>query len=145
MWLCCSYGGEWPEKATILTTGAFSKVVGRLTADAKRCHKNSDPAASQAFLGSTFACPDEPSQSNKEASGQRDERPPSTAEHPDRDFVLSEPSLAVVMEQSLVPAWSAAVVIGDSGTSFAVLRDGSNVFVIVLHAYEEHGGANFGC
>ena len=31
------YGNEWPGKATILTTGAFSKVVGRLTADAKRC------------------------------------------------------------------------------------------------------------
>ena len=30
------------------------------------------------------------------------------------------------------------------GTLFAVLRDGSNVFVIALHAYEEHGGANFG-
>ena len=58
------------KKATILTTGAFSKVVGRLTADAKHCRKNSDPAASQALLGSTFACPGEPSQSNKEASGQ---------------------------------------------------------------------------
>ena len=97
------------------------------------------------ILGSTFACPGEPSQSNKEASGQRDERPPSTAEHPDHDFVLSEPSPAVVMEQSLVPGWSAAVVIGDGGTSFAVLRDGSNVFIIALHAHEEHGGANFGC
>ena len=50
-----------------------------------------------------------------EASGQRDERPPSTAEHPDHDFVLSEPSLAVVMDQSLVPGRSAAVVIGDGG------------------------------
>ena len=48
------------------------------------------------------------------------------------------------MEQSLAPGWSAAVVIGDGGTSLAVLRDGSNVFVIALHAYEEHGGANFG-
>ena len=86
-----------------------------MTADAKRCRKNSDPAASQALLGSTFACPGEPSQSNKEASGQRDERPLSTAEHPDHDFVLSEPSLAVVMDQSLVPGWSAAVVIGDGG------------------------------
>ena len=75
LWLRCLYGNEWPEKATILTTGAFSKVVGRLTADAKRCRKNSDPAASKALLGSTFACPGEPSQSNKEASGQRDERP----------------------------------------------------------------------
>ena len=142
VWIRCLYGNEWPEKATILTTGAFSKVVGSLTADqaAKRCRKNSDPAASQALLGSTFACPGEPSQSNKEASGQRDERSPSTAEHPDHDFVLSEPSLAVVMEQSLVPGWSAAVVIGDGGTSFAVLR----VVVIALHAYEEHGGANFG-
>ena len=42
-------------------------------------------------------------------------RPPSTAEHPDHDFVLSEPSLAVVLDQSLVPGWSAAVVIGDGG------------------------------
>ena len=115
VWVRCLYGNEWPEKATILTTGAFSKVVGRLTADAKRCRKNSDPAASQALLGSTFACPGEPSQSNKEASGQRDERPPSTAKHPDHDFVLSEPSLAVVMVQSLVSGWSAAVVIGDGG------------------------------
>ena len=65
-WLRCLYGNEWPEKATILMTGAFSKVVGHLTADAKRCRKNSDPAASQALLGSTFACPGEPSQSNKE-------------------------------------------------------------------------------
>ena len=37
------------------------------------------------------------------------------------------------MEQSLVPGWSVAVVIGDAGTSFAVLRDGSNVVVIDLH------------
>ena len=48
------------------------------------------------------------------------------------------------MVQSLVPGWSAAVVLETGGTSFAVLRDGSNVFVIALHAYEEHGGANFG-
>ena len=33
VWIRCLYGNEWPEKATILTTGAFSKVVGRLTAD----------------------------------------------------------------------------------------------------------------
>ena len=116
VWLRCFYGNEWHEKATILTTGAFSKVVGRLTADTKRCRKSSDPAASQALLGSTFACPGEPSQSKKEASGKRDERPPSTAEHPHHDFVLSEPSLAVVMDQSPVSGWFAAVVIGDRGS-----------------------------
>ena len=59
-------------------------------------------------------------------------------------FFLAEPSLAVVMEQSLVPGWSVAVVIGDMGTLFAVLCDGSNVVVIDLHAHEEHGGANLG-
>ena len=57
---------------------------------------------------------------------------------------LSEPSLAVVMEQSLVPGWSVVVVIGDVGTSFAVLCDGNNVVVIDLHAHEEHGSANLG-
>ena len=48
------------------------------------------------------------------------------------------------MEQSLVPGWSVAVVVGDVGTSFAVLCDGSNVGVNDLHAHEEHGGANLG-
>ena len=43
-----------------------------------------------------------------------------------------------------MPGWSVAVVIGDVGTSFAVLCDGSNVVVIDLHAHEEHGGANLG-
>ena len=64
--------------------------------------------------------------------------------HGRRGFFLSEPSLAVVMEQSLVPGWSVSVVIGDVGTSFAVLCDASNVFVIDSHAHEEHGGANLG-
>ena len=70
--------------------GDYTQVVGRLTADAKRRRKNSDPAASQALLGSTFACPGEPSQSNKEASGQRDERPLSTAEHPDHMILFCQ-------------------------------------------------------
>ena len=43
-----------------------------------------------------------------------------------------------------MPGWSAAGVIGDVGTSFAVLCDGSNVVVIDLHVHEEHGGANLG-
>ena len=57
---------------------------------------------------------------------------------------FSSVSLAVVTEQSLVPGWSAAVVIGDVRTLFAALCDGSNVVVIDLHAHEEHGGANLG-
>ena len=35
-------------------------------------------------------------------------------------YFWPEPSLAVIMEQSVVPVWSVAVVIGDVGTSFAV-------------------------
>ena len=76
-WRRCLYSDEWPEKATALMTRAFSKVVGRLAEDAKRCRKNSDPAASQALLGSIFACQGEQSQIKKEASGQTDERPPA--------------------------------------------------------------------
>ena len=75
-WLRCLYGDEWPEKANTLTTGAFSKVVGRLAEDAKRSCKNSDPAASEALLSSIFACPGEPSESSKEDSEQKDQRPP---------------------------------------------------------------------
>ena len=36
---------------------------------------------------------------------------------------LPEPSLAVIVEQSLVPGWSVAVVVGDVGISFVVLCD----------------------
>ena len=43
-----------------------------------------------------------------------------------------------------MPGYSVAVVIGDVGTSFAVLCDASNVVVIDLHAHEEHCGANLG-
>ena len=50
----------------------------------------------------------------------------------EEEVFLSEPSLAVVMDQSLVPGWSVSVVIGDVGTSFAVLCDASNVVVIDL-------------
>ena len=57
---------------------------------------------------------------------------------------LPEPSLPVIVEQSLVPGWSVAVVVGDVGTSFVVLCDESQVVVIDLHAHEEHGGANLG-
>ena len=57
---------------------------------------------------------------------------------------LPEHSLAVIVEQSLMPGWSVAVVVGDVGTSFVVLCDGSHVVVIDLHAHEEHGGANLG-
>ena len=55
-------------------------------------------------------------------------------------FVSSEPSLAVVMDQSLVPGRSAAVLIGDRGISFAVLHDGNDVVIIDSHAHEDHGG-----
>ena len=55
-------------------------------------------------------------------------------------FVSSEPSLAVVMDQSLVSGRSATVLIGDRGISFAVLRDGNDVVVIDSHAHEDHGG-----
>ena len=43
-----------------------------------------------------------------------------------------------------MPGWSVSVVIGDVGTSFAVLCDASNVVVIDSQAHEEHGGANLG-
>ena len=62
----------------------------------------------------------------------------------ERFSFLPEPSLAVIVEQSLVAGWSVAVVVGDVGTSFPVLCDGSHVVVLDLHAHEVHGGANLG-
>ena len=44
------------------------------------------------------------------------------------------------MDQSLVPGRSAAVLIGDRGILFAVLRDRNDVVVIDSHAHEDHGG-----
>ena len=105
VWIRCLFGNEWPERRLYSRQEHFGRwLVVWLHISAKRCRKNSDPAASQALLGSTFACPGEPSQSNKEASGQRDERPPSTVEHPDHDFVLSELPLQSLWSKALCQA-----------------------------------------
>ena len=57
-WLRCLYGDTWTARPN-LTSGAFSKALGRLREEIKKCQKNKDEGALQAILKRRFVCPGE--------------------------------------------------------------------------------------